>query len=390
MRRGRRAGSAGSVLVVSHEASRTGAPRVAVDLLGVLSASHPTLLVQRWGGPLAKELAYAAGSSRSEPLSRTRVLLRRHRRTRPLARGVEQVAALWVLATRRPDLVWLNTVLSASWVGPARRLGIPVVLHVHELEPMLSTVLDRYRLPARLAAPGVRLVACSAAVADRLTEVCRLPPGAVTTIESVPRPDRIARLATARPEEVTAGRTVVSCGTADERKGFDTWLEMASIVLADPGHADVRFVWVGRAPADADAIRTRHGGRVSFTGEMENPYPVLAAATVFTLLSRVDPFPLAVLEAMVLGRPVVVSAAGGMPDQVGDSGVVVPVGDPVPAAAAVSRLLDDDAGRDRLGSAGADRARTAFGFDRFAAAVTATVAAAATVTVRTAPSAGPA
>ena len=365
----------GRVLVVSHEASRTGAPRVAVDLLTVLAPSYRTVVVQRWGGPLESELAAAAGRSIREPLSRVRAFLRSRRRTRRLARFVEQAAALGVLMVLRPRLVWLNTVLSACYVGPARWLGVPVILHVHELEPLASTVLDRYGLRDRLGVQGVRVVACSSAVARHVTELCRLGPGQVTVVESVPRPGRITALAdagsTVGPD---LGRTVVCCGTADRRKGIDVWLQVAATVLSDPANDDVRFVWVGLSPEGGDgAMALGLGDRVWFTGELANPYPVLAAATVFTLFAREDPFPLAVLEAMILGRPVVVSAAGGMPDQVGDSGIVVPVEDVGAAAGAVAGLLADPEARARLGRAGVERARTEFGIDRFAAAVTALV-----------------
>lgn len=324
------------------------------------------------------ELAEAAGRSRREPLATLRVALRRWPPTRRLALVVERLAAVAVLLRYRPAVVWLNTVLSSVYVAPGRRLGIPVVLHVHELAPAASPVLERYGLRRRLGPLGVRVVACSGVVRDHVLELCGLPPERVSVIHSVPDRERVLRMAEEGGSAPSDGRTVVSCGTADTGKGVDVWLDAAGRVVARPGMGDVRFVWVGRcpddtllAPVDPAVLR-----RVDFVGELANPYPVVAAATVFTLLSRRDSFPLAVLEAMALSRPVVVADAGGMPDQVGNDGVVVPAEDAGAAAEAVLALLGDAPARLRLGEAAAERVTGIFGDDRFAAAVAAEAGAA--------------
>ena len=62
-----------------------------------------------------------------------------------VARAVlEERVARAVLLRTRPRSVYANTVLSACYVRPALRLGLPVTLHVHELEPLTSSVLNRY------------------------------------------------------------------------------------------------------------------------------------------------------------------------------------------------------------------------------------------------------
>jgi glycosyltransferase involved in cell wall biosynthesis len=67
-----------------------------------------------------------------------------------------------------------------------------------------------------------------------------------------------------------------------------------------------------------------------------------------------DPLPGVVREAMSRGRPVVATAIGGNLDMVrdGETGLLVPPGDPRPLAAAIARLLDDPDLRERLGSGG--------------------------------------
>ena len=72
-----------------------------------------------------------------------------------------------------------------------------------------------------------------------------------------------------------------------------------------------------------------------------------------------EPFGIVAVEAMAAGRPVVASAVGGLASTVvdGETGLLVPPGDPAALAAALERLLDDRALAARLGASGRDRAR---------------------------------
>lgn len=90
------------------------------------------------------------------------------------------------------------------------------------------------------------------------------------------------------------------------------------------------------------------------------PHRVVMAAWERSLLGVVpsiwpDPLPGTVREAMTRGKPVVATAVGGNTDMIrdGQTGLLVPPGDAAALAAAIGRLLDDAALRDRLGAAGA-------------------------------------
>jgi glycosyltransferase involved in cell wall biosynthesis len=82
-----------------------------------------------------------------------------------------------------------------------------------------------------------------------------------------------------------------------------------------------------------------------------------ARAAVVVLPSYSEGLPLAVVEAMAHGRPVVASAVGGIPDLVvdGETGFLVPPGDAVALRAAIEKLLADSALRKRMGAAGRER-----------------------------------
>jgi glycosyltransferase involved in cell wall biosynthesis len=336
-------------------------------------------VILRWTGPLRDQFASEADQLRLEPWRRARVALRTWTRTRPAAVWLEQLAAAWVLARHRPSVVWLNTVKSACYVRPALRLGRPVVLHVHELEPLASQTLARYRLDGRLA--RVRLVACSEGVRSNLARLAGVDPAAITVIPSTVDAAAVqARAgAEARPPADAAAMVVGACGTADHRKGADLWLAMAARVRAARGESPVRFRWIGQPalPALDQQVRTLGlEGTVGFTGALQNPYPSIAAVDVFVHAARSDPFPLAVLEAMALGRPVVAFAVDGVRDQVGDAGVLVPPGDVDALARAVVDLLGDQRRREELGALARARVTQVYGIDAFADAVRAEVQAA--------------
>ena len=102
---------------------------------------------------------------------------------------------------------------------------------------------------------------------------------------------------------------------------------------------------------------------VELVGERDDVPELLATADLFVLSSRSEGLPLSILEAMAAGLPVVASRVGGIPEVVvdGETGLLVPPGDPQRLADAVERLLADPSLRRRLGEAG--RRRVAEHFD---------------------------
>lgn len=356
------------VLVVTHEASRTGAPRVALDVIEALEMHGiTTVAVVRWPGSLSPEFDIAADRTRLEPLRRLRVFLRRFRRTRRLAIAVEQKAAGMVLRQERPDLVYLNTVKSACYVRPAVKLGLPVILHSHELGNLASATLARYRIEKLY--DHVRLVACSDAAAEQLRAITGC--NDVVVVPSSVDPERIRRLRLEDGGESTAPadrRRLVTCGTADDRKGADLWLETARLLLQTMGDGCPDFLWIGADPNHSYQDRASQLGLdriVRFVGPRANPFPLVASGDLLIVPSREDAFPLAVLEGMALGLAVVAFDVGGIPDQVGDCGALVPAGDAAAMAGTIRHLLEDSERRRALGECGAARVEERFSIGRF-------------------------
>jgi len=109
------------------------------------------------------------------------------------------------------------------------------------------------------------------------------------------------------------------------------------------------------------------GGSVRFLGFRQDIPSLLALAEALVLPSLNEGFGLVLLEAMAMGKPVVASAVGGIPEVVldGRTGLLVPPADPEALAVAILRLLEDPRAAQRLGEAGRERARESFSREAF-------------------------
>jgi glycosyltransferase involved in cell wall biosynthesis len=107
--------------------------------------------------------------------------------------------------------------------------------------------------------------------------------------------------------------------------------------------------------------------RVELLGDRSDVPNLLARSDIFVLATHSEGMPLALLEAMAEGLPVVASAVGGMPEiiQDGKNGLLVPAGNPVALARALHRLMMDADLRSRLGSAARRTIAEHYDLERF-------------------------
>ncbi len=101
------------------------------------------------------------------------------------------------------------------------------------------------------------------------------------------------------------------------------------------------------------------GERLRLLGYRDDVPELMAAADIFVLPSRFEGLPMSVIEAMLTGLPVVAADVRGPAEQVVPeaTGLLVPPGDASALAAALRRLVADQALRERMGAAGRERAR---------------------------------
>jgi polysaccharide biosynthesis protein PelF len=156
-------------------------------------------------------------------------------------------------------------------------------------------------------------------------------------------------------------------GRIDPLKDVETLLRAAAIVHRT--RADVRFRLYGSASPERHDYEAHllalHDELnlqdiVEMRGYTSDPQAAYDDADVVVLTSISEGFPYVTLEAMQCGKPVVATAVGGVPEQLGDCGVLVEPQDPEALAAALVGLLDDPEERQRLGAGAAERVRELF------------------------------
>jgi glycosyltransferase involved in cell wall biosynthesis len=152
---------------------------------------------------------------------------------------------------------------------------------------------------------------------------------------------------------------VVTVANYREHKDYPTLLATARMIR-DQG-LPVRFVAVGQGPLEHEVsnehARSGLGESFRLLGYRSDALDVLAAADVFALSSRQEGLPVALMEALALGVPVVATAVGGVPEAVTDGreGLLVPPGRPEQLARAIADLAIHPRRRARLSEAAESR-----------------------------------
>ena len=299
------------------------------------------------------------------------VIRTRHRI--PLPRSAARVVrSLWTvlrfLMRLRPTTVHIHFVGAEAlyFLSLRRVFGYRVVVTAHG-----SDIRRHYNPVSRFFQPYIlRKADAVTAVSESLAELVRERCGrdAHVILNGVDldfwrRPQR--------KEHASGTSTVVSVGRLERVKGTDVLVRaFGKVVQQLPG---VRLEVIGEGSLRPELERLiqelgldRH---VVLKGSM-SPQSVRARlhqADVLAMPSRNEAFGLAALEGMAAGLPVVASETGGIPELVGEAGVLVPPNDPPALAKALVGILTDDALRRRMADAAVRRAEL-FSWERSAVA----------------------
>jgi glycosyltransferase involved in cell wall biosynthesis len=158
-------------------------------------------------------------------------------------------------------------------------------------------------------------------------------------------------------------RVLLTVGRFSKEKGYADLVD--ALALMDKTK-DWKAILVGDGPErpNVEALSRRHGleDRVIFAGFHLNTAPFFELAELFVLPSHSEGSPNVILEAMAAGVPIVATAVGGTPEVVSNeqTALLVPSRRPQAMAAAISRLLGDDALQERFRHAAAERALVSF------------------------------
>jgi len=259
---------------------------------------------------------------------------------------------------------------------PLRPGGLRIVAHYHNRYDDKWAREGTRALERALTAQTDRVVACSEAAGEHVAASLGVPAERLVVIPNGVEAERFAHAtdrAAARAElGIEGDRPVVALvGRISEEKGQDEFVRAAPAVVAS--HPEALFLVVGSTAKEAAAAPLRDLARaggvedaVRFTGYVDDMPALYAAIDVLAAPSRWEGFGLMLVEAMAAGVPIVASAAGAIPEVVGDGpALLVAPGDHFALANAVVQVLDDGAMSQAMGAAGRERART-FSWDRSA------------------------
>ena len=293
----------------------------------------------------------------------------------PSLRPPRLTAIRGVATLRRMTLETRATLLHANgsramlYAGLAGLLArVPVIWHVRVADP--DPGLDRILL--RMAA-GV--------VVNSKAVLRRFPPVSAGKVRCIYNGVDLARFCPRSPSAQLRASlglpygvaVVASVGRFVPYKGFAVLLEAADVVRAS--RPDVHWLLVGdgelRGELERQCRTLSLDTQVRFTGWRTDVADLLALADLFVLPSMSEHFGRVLVEAMALGKPVVATDAGGVPEIVvpGETGLLVPPGDATAMARAICALLKDPARSAQLGAAGRRRVEAEFSLARHVAAV---------------------
>ncbi len=322
------------VIFVSHEATRTGAPKIILNVLkhfrNECDIQCETILHN--GGHLVPEFAQ---------YSEVACLNLARKPSDELTKKVRK--AVYAEPDNLPCLAICNSMESRFIAQELADCGIPVISLIHELPSSYDE--SEYHM---LYGHATKIVFPVHAVKDATDSKVPLPPGKCLVLpqglldpnfgKGIDRETACKQIRDelSLPED---SFVVLGCGRLDLRKGIDHFAHIAKrVVIQNRSGRPVHFVWAGEGPrwthspyhyVKLDLEKSPAKPHVHFIGERENVEPYFVGADAFLMSSRVDPFPCVIHEAMATSLPVITFAgSGGAPEAVsGGAGFVIPYGD---------------------------------------------------------------
>ena len=252
---------------------------------------------------------------------------------------------------RRVGLVHSHEFTMAVYGGVAARLrGLPHVITMHGNRRFA----DQWRRRAALGWAVRRsrgAAAVSGALARFMEQRLDLSPDSVAVVPNgitfTPGDGAGVRASLQlAPDEPL----IIAVGNLYPVKGHIVLLRALARLAAERPGLPWRAAIAGRGGEEAGlrAFAERQGitGRVHLLGYRTDVPDILAAGDIWTMPSLSEGLPIALLEAMLAGKPIVSSAVGGIPDVLADgAGKLVPPGDDAALAAALGELLERPAER---------------------------------------------
>jgi glycosyltransferase involved in cell wall biosynthesis len=347
------------VVLVITLAEVGGAQSYVAALLPALAERYDVVLAAHGEGPLRE--AAARGGVRFVPLQHVR---RPIRPLRDLA-GLFELTRL--LRRERPQILHASS-SKAGVLGRCAAVVTRVPIRIFTVHgwafAAYSGLASRlYRLTDRLMEPLTTVTIC---VSER-ERTAGLEAGTCREDRTVVIRNAVDVAAAPRSGHDRSTPRLMAVGRLNAPKDFLTLVRALSQLREGSFEAVVVGGGPEREAVEAEIGRLGLERSVQLAGERGDVPALLAGSDVFVLSSRSEGLPVSVLEAMAAELPVVASDVGGLAELVvdGESGILVPPGDPESLAEALRRLIGDRDLRRKLGAAARARAEASFDLETF-------------------------
>jgi glycosyltransferase involved in cell wall biosynthesis len=366
------------ILFISHSGERTGATLVLRTIVENLDKSkYEARVLFPESSELARDIAekgirVCVVENPQESLARAKTLVSAARLLAARLRYTRRVYAM--CRNKRYDVIYINSLINIFPGIAALLAWRRIIWHIHETFP--ATLRNRFK--AWVVKRCSRAIVFASPTCSRLFE----PIGRRIRAEFIP--NGIAAAAFRAPADTDSlyrdlklpknALIISTIGYIHTIKGIDVLLRAAARVIEEiPG---AHFLLVGdrsKTPPDYNNLLEtiirdhRLGGHVTFAGKRDDIPAILARTRLFVLPSRMESFPVVLLEAMAAGTPIIAARVGCVEEilDFGKAGVIVDSDNPEQLALAMIALLKDESRGERLSLAAHERVMSEYSLETF-------------------------
>ena len=368
------------VLFISHEATRTGAPLVLLNVIKLLKKSNnicDVILLNT--GEIEKDFIKIADK-----------VISIKRKTGILIRLLNKISdynytdlnfKILILRLNKVkyDIIYANTVSSMSTAVKIKNLlKIKTVLHVHELDYAIKTIFGESNFKS-CAGKIDYFIAASFAAKNNLITKYNINADKISVVypysDSVVVNNNDSMSDFLKMAKIKSGTFVVGgSGQLSWTKGVDIFLQIAKEYSMRSKDSDFVFIWVGggldtiyfeQIKNDLDKLDIKE--KIVFTGLKVDPYIYYSLFSVFLFTSKEDSFGLAGLENAFLSKPIICfDKCGGFTEFISDdAGIIVPFLDINKAVDALLELKSNPEICNLIGNKAKNKAAKEFNIEVF-------------------------
>lgn len=268
---------------------------------------------------------------------------------------------------KKPDVIHLTTSGSLATLRDfaicltARLWRKPIVYHIHF--GRIPEIAEANTVEWRVLVKIMQMVSVVIAITPSTAETVNYYlPG--VCIEYVPNPIDLSKLPEPRENDDSEQRIALFLGWILPTKGVEELVQAWTKLC--PSHWELLLA----GPVEAEYVHTlisRYKPKnLRFVGELahDDAMQLMARSDLFILPSHTEGFPNVILEAMALGKPIVATAVGAIPEMLSDNcGLLVKPKDTDELSEALSQMMQDEAYRNQLGANAYAKVRQAYAID---------------------------